>query len=542
MNYRFFVILFGLMGFFFGQLFAQETYRNYQEMTNALQELENEFPNTVSLQSIATSPNGHNVWHLTIGTGDIENTPAMAIVGGSDGAHILGIEMALKMAETLAEQASSETMSGQHVFHVFPNINPDASEQYFSQLRYERSVNGKNTDLDRDGMIGEDPYDDLNSDGLITMMRIEDPTGSWILHPDDNRLLIEANPLKSQRGAYLLMTEGQDNDGDGHFNEDPDGGVNLNKNFTYQHPSFEYGSGEFPVSETETRALADLLFDTFNIYAVLSFTPNNNLSDPWQYSRSDAAKRVITGILEGDEGVFQSVSDLYKEVVPQDNASGYSLQPGGFPEWAYFHYARYSFTTDGWWVPKVKTEGEENSNGPDSDKLNYLRWSEREGINTFTDWEQIDHPDFSDKVVEVGGVHPFAMTTPPYSMVDSLANVHIDFVTQLSAMRPELAFENIQIEDAGRNLTRITLDLHNKGSLPTSTELGTRTQWVRPINVEMTSGSSMQIVSGRPAFQIDRLMGGESQEISWLISGSGSVSLSAGSSSAGFATYEHTIR
>jgi hypothetical protein len=285
-----------------------------------------------------------------------------------------------------------------------------------------------------------------------------------------------------------------------------------------------------------------LLYDTFNVYAVLSFTPNNNLSDPWQYSRSDASKRVITGILEGDEAVFNSVSNLYKEVVPQENASGYSLQPGGFPEWAYFHYARYSFTTDGWWVPEVELEGEDVATGPDSDELNYLRWASNEGINSFADWEQIEHPDFPDRVVEVGGIHPFSMTTPPYSLVDSLTTAHLNFVEQLSVMRPDLVFENIRVEDVGRNLTRITLDLHNRGSLPTSTELGTRTQWVRPVNVEMSAGSSMQILSGRPAFQIDRLMGSESQEMSWLISGNGSVTLSAGSPSAGFATYEHTIR
>jgi hypothetical protein len=285
-----------------------------------------------------------------------------------------------------------------------------------------------------------------------------------------------------------------------------------------------------------------LLYDTFNVYAVLSFTPNNNLSDPWQYIRSDASKRVITGILEGDEAVFNSVSKLYKDVVPQDNASGYSLQPGGFPEWAYFHYARYSFTTDGWWVPEVELEGEVEATGPDSDELDYLRWASNEGINSFTDWQQIDHPDFPDHVVEVGGIHPFAMTTPPYSLVDSLTTAHLNFVEELSAMRPELVFENIRVEDVGRNLTRITLDLHNRGSLPTSTELGTRTQWVRPVNVEMNTGSSMQILSGRPAFQIDRLMGGESQEMSWLISGNGSVTLTAGSPSSGFATYELTIR
>jgi hypothetical protein len=445
--------------------------------------------------------------------------------------------MALKITERLADPSNSDQLPENHVFHIFPNLNPDASEQYFSSVRYKRSVNSKPTDLDRDGVTSEDPYDDLNGDGQITMMRIQDATGSWILHPDDERVMIEADPLKSQQGAYRLLTEGRDNDGDGSFNEDQEGGVNINKNFTYQHPSFEYGSGEFPVSEMENRALADLLFDTFNIYAVLTFSPNNNLSNPWTYSRSDAAKRVITGILESDEKVFQSVSELYKDIVPQENATDYSLQQGGFPEWAYFHYARYSFTTGGWWLPEISEE-----NGPANDDLDYLRWADSMGIEPFIEWQEIDHPDFPNHVVEVGGIQPFAMSTPPYSFVDSLAGLHLDFIEKLTAMKADLVFQNIKVEEAGRNLTRITLDLHNRGSLPTSTELGTRTQWVRPINVEIDTDDSVQILSGMPRFQIERLMGGESQQLTWLISGSGTVTLSAGSPSAGFANFQQTIR
>lgn len=522
---------------------AQNNYRTFAQLSDDLQELENDHADLVSLRSIATSPDGHNIWHLTLSTGDKQEKPALAIVAGVDGSHILGIEMAVKLAESLTEHPDIEQLLESQVIHIFPNMNPDASEQFFASAIYQRSVNGKNTDLDRDGFISEDPFEDLNGDGQITMIRVEDPTGGWMVHPDDERVMVEADPLLSERGAYMLYTEGRDNDGDGEFNEDPVGGVNINSNFTYRHPSFEYGAGEYPVSEAENRALADLLYDTFNVYAVLTFSPNNNMSDPWTYNRSAASKRVITGILEGDEAVYKMVSDLYSDIVPQENASGYSLQPGGFPEWAYFHYARYSFTTDGWWVPPApETENGEPSTGPDSDELNYLRWADSLGLSTFSDWQEIEHPDFPDKKVEVGGVHPFAMSAPPYSMVDSLTNLHLTFVEQLASMKPELAIENIRMEDAGRNLTRITVDLHNRGSLPTSTELGTRTQWVKPLNIEMTVDDSMQILSGMPKSQVDHLMGGESRELSWLISGSGDISLSAGSPSAGFASFQETIR
>lgn len=522
---------------------AQDSYRSYSDMTETLQQLETEHSDRVSLESIATSPGGHDIWKLTIGTGDIDNKPALAIVGGVDGAHILGIELALKSAEAILSVTDEENPYSNQVVHIFPNMNPDASEQYFSSKKYERSVNARDTDLDRDGRISEDPFDDLNNDGMITMMRIEDATGNWTPHSGDSRIMIEADPLNGENGSYRLYSEGIDDDEDGEFNEDPPGGVNLNKNFTYQFPAFEYGSGEFPVSEQENRALLDLLFDSFHIYAVVTFGPNNNLSDPWTYNQAGASKRVITSVLEQDASVFKSVSDLYKEIIPQENASGYSLQHGGFAEWAYFHFARFSFTTDGWWVPPLpEGEEEDQAAASDNEDLHLLRWAESKGHELMADWEEVDHPGFPDKKVEVGGFHPFARTTPPYTLVDSLSGVHMEFITKLAGMRPDLVFENIRVEDAGRNLTRITMDLHNRGHLPTSTELGTRTQWVRPVNVELEMDDSIELISGKPRFQIDRLSGRESQQITWLISGSGSISISAGTPSAGFATHQQTIR
>lgn len=522
---------------------AQDSYRSYPEMTEMLQQLASEYPDRVSLESIATSPGGHNIWKLTIGTGDIENKPALAVVAGVDGSHILGIELALKTAESILNAGDDETTFSEQVVHIFPNMNPDASEQYFSSLKYERSVNSKDTDLDRDGRVSEDPFDDLNNDGMITMMRVEDTTGEWAVHGDDSRIMVKADPLNGENGSYRLFSEGIDRDQDAAFNDDPSGGVNLNKNFTYQFPAFEYGSGEFPVSEAENRALLDLLYDSFHVYAVLSFSPNNNLSDPWTYNRSEAQKRVITSVLERDAEVFKSVSDLYKETVPQENASGYSMQHGGFAEWAYFHYARFSFTTDGWWLPPLETDEKMAKSGPShNEDLNWLRWAESKGFDLFAEWQEVDHPGFPDKKVEVGGFHPFSRTSPPYSLVDSLADVHTEFLVKLAEMRPDLVFENISVQDAGRNLTRITMDLHNRGHLPTSTELGTRTQWVRPVNVQLEMDESMDLVSGKPRFQIERLSGRESQQITWLVRGTGPVSISAGTPSAGFANFQQTIR
>ena len=87
-------------------------------------------------------------------------------------------------------------------------------------------------------------------------MRVHDPTGKYMAHPQDPRILIEAEADKNEQGRFRILTEGIDNDKDGKFNEDGPGGVDFNRNFTFEYPYFQAGAGPSQVSETETRAVA----------------------------------------------------------------------------------------------------------------------------------------------------------------------------------------------------------------------------------------------------------------------------------------------
>ena len=42
-----------------------------------------------------------NIWVITLGKGETEKKPAMAIVGGADERHLLGVEMAMGLAERI---------------------------------------------------------------------------------------------------------------------------------------------------------------------------------------------------------------------------------------------------------------------------------------------------------------------------------------------------------------------------------------------------------------------------------------------------------
>ena len=280
-----------------------QDYSNYSSLGNRAQQLVKTYPSLVKLSSLTKTDGGKDIWMLTIGTGNAAQKPAVAVVGGVEGAHLLGVELAIGFAEELLAKSNTDSIKNllnKQTFYVFPNLSPDATEQYFAKLKYARSGNAKPTDDDRDGKTNEDGFDDLNGDGKITMMRVEDATGEWITSSDDPRVLIKADITKGQKGKYLLFTEGIDNDKDGKFNEDGEGGVAFNKNMSYNYPNFEPGSGEHMVSEKENRALLDFLFEAYNVYTVVSFGPFNNLSNPVSFNRAGVSKRIISSWYQED--------------------------------------------------------------------------------------------------------------------------------------------------------------------------------------------------------------------------------------------------
>ncbi|HMP99121.1 MAG TPA: M14 family metallopeptidase [Cyclobacteriaceae bacterium] len=526
---------------------AAQNYSNHAQITQRLKSLESNHRALVKLQSIAKTTGGKDIWMLEIGSGDRDKNPAIVVVGGVEGSHLLGQELALGFAEKLlaaAQQDSIKRILASTAFYVFPSMSPDAAEQYFARLKYERSANATPTDDDRDGKVNEDGFDDLNNDGLITMMRVEDPTGSWRTHPADPRIMVQANKEKGESGKYLMFTEGTDNDKDGQFNEDGEGGIHFNKSLTFDPPYFQAGAGEHPVSEPENRALLDMLHEKFNVFAVVTFGPANNLTDPLKFDASRTRQRVITGILNGDAKVNRMVSDMYKQAVKNKDASAAAGTQGDFFQWAYFHYGRQSYSTPGWWMPKFEVPKDSASAAkykPNEDKnveVDFLRWAESQNIDAFVNWTKVNHPDFPGKNVEVGGFKPFVKANPPYSMVPKLVDDHTKFLLSMASRKPEIDIVNLKTESLGDGVSRVTFSIQNKGYFPAVADVARNNYWVKLVKITLNTASGQQLISGNKITLLNNLEAGESQEYSYLIRGKGKVSVEAGAPQMGFKKLE----
>jgi len=520
-------------------------YSSYSEITKKMKALNSANKSITKLESVAKTKGGKDVWVLTIGSGDLKNHPAIAVIGGSKASHVLGTELTLRFAEQLlstADSDSTKTLLASTTFYVFPQINPDASTQHFANLKYERDGNTTSTDADRDGFFDEDGFEDLDGNNIITMMRVEDKTGDWMPYADDPRVMVKADTDKGEKGSYKMFTEGSDNDKDGKFNEDGAGGVNINQNFSFDFPYFKAGSSENPVSENETRGVLDFLFEEArNTFAVISFGPENNLSSPLKFNRGAASKRVVSGWLSDDINVNEMVSELYNEKTNLGKAPSGDPQEGDLFQWAYYHYGRYSFSTPGWWTPEVNGE-DGKARKFSNDHAKHLAWAEVENQDVFTDWTSIQHPDFPNQKVEVGGFKPFTMMTPPAVILDSLAQSHTNFILDIANKKPSVQLINFKSENAGKNLTRISVDVYNEGSFPTASQLGQRNNWVRRVITQIKMDKNMNLISG-DVQSFDRSIAADgSVTKTWLIQGSGKVIIRSGSPMTGFSTKEQTIK
>jgi len=517
----------------------------------------------VTARVIGKSREGRAIHLLTIAQGDAGAKPAILVVGNVEAPYLVGGELAVAIAEKLVSEWSdqpspdeaaakkkitrSESLLNRYTLFVIPRPNPDGTERCLKTSPWrERDGNALATDDDRDFEQGEDPCEDLNGDRWITQMRVEDPLGEYLAHPDDPRVMIKADPKKGERGKYRLLSEGVDNDEDEAFNEDAGLGISFNRNFPFQYPYFKQGAGPYQVSEPMSRAVADFCYDHPHIFLVFTFSPEDNLFHPWKPKDTG---RIKMQMMPEDAEAFPTMAEKYRKVHGGKNCPPSPTGNGSFTQWAYFHYGRWSLAARGWWVPvtqppaeKCAAKGGRDNEGMDgkaadekqsedsakakpsgekrgSDDINALNYFAAHNIDGFAEWQPLkDHPDFPGKRMEVGGFKPFHRLNPPIEDVPNLASKHLDFLVSLPEFAPVLAVANAEAESLGGGLVRIKATAMNEGALPTSTKMGQVAKTINRLQMELFVPEATEFVIGHRRMAIPSLDGnGGKHELTWLV-------------------------
>jgi hypothetical protein len=244
---------------------------------------EQAFPGWVKLESLGkTSANG-DTWLMTITnpkTGPADSKPGVYIDGSTHANEIQGTETTLYTVDFVLKNYGKlprvTEFLDRATLYVIPMMNVDSRERWFSQPstpHFPRTLPVP-IDDDRDGLMDEDGFDDLNGDGEITMMRkkVARGRGNYKLDPKDPRLLVPVP--QNELGDYVLLGfEGSDNDGDGQVNEDPYGYVDPNRVWGegFQPRYVQAGASEYPLQYPEARNIAEWMGNHLNVNVVMSY-------------------------------------------------------------------------------------------------------------------------------------------------------------------------------------------------------------------------------------------------------------------------------
>ena len=397
-----------------GPVLAIEKYSDPAGVNRRIEQLRQSYPSVVKVHKFAVTPGGREVLMIEIGKSGTA-VPAVLVGANMSGITPIATEAALSLASRISADAS--LMAGL-TWYIVPVGNPDAYARYFSTPLWSDPGNGKPFNDDTDDQTDEDGFNDLDGNGIITMMRVKAHDGTWVPVDGEPRLMRKADAAKGEKGIYKLYTEGLDDDSDGQYNEDPPGGTNININFPHLFKNFGRRSGLYPGSEPESAAMLKFVFSHPEIAMVLSFGQTNFLLSPPQGGRSgsfdadniripqDMGKMMgidvsrpysMAEIMElvqpllppgmtADESMIASflglgavvnplpedlvfyneISTDYKEYLKKKGVTEERLDPaqpedGSFELWAYYHLGLPMFSMDFWGVPKPKEEKKEGS-------------------------------------------------------------------------------------------------------------------------------------------------------------------------------------
>ncbi|MGI6456950.1 MAG: M14 family zinc carboxypeptidase [bacterium] len=554
---------------------------SYEELTGALRDLQREHSEVVRLTELAQSREERSVWLVEVGTGSDEDRlrqPGILLVAGIEGDQLAGTEITLAFLRQLAAQYSADSVTESlrdTTFYVIPRLNPDGAERYFMQPVQQIPHNTTPVDQDHDGFTDEDGADDLDGDGFITSVRIRDVKGKYIIHPDEPRLIVEADAIKGEVGEWILIDEGKDNDGDEEINEDPPGGVHFNQHFPYNYEWFKDYTGTYPLHEKITRALAEFVVNHPGIGLVFTYAEQDNLLSAPEGGEQSSGRQPQTTVRNEDVKWIRELSEQYRQILNISGNVNHNTNSATLANWFYFHRGRLALSARVW-SPEIAlalkeaemAESEEEKNKeksldkPKSDEQQdeslkaekpvkkateatetdtgekdsdhaadaerkvderartereYLAWLDENAPDYFVSWNDIEHPDFPGQEAQVGGFAPHAKVLPPASMLEALMEKHIEFLNRLPEKLPRVEIYDVKSKHLGKGIYDITLQIRNRGYLPTVLAHGVRTGEVVPTRV-IVHLDDKHILAGQKRQMLSPLSGsGEVVELRYTI-------------------------
>ena len=430
----------------------RSAYLDYDQLTAQLRAWCETYPNLARLTSLAKTPEGRDVWLVTIGPDPDRIRPAAWADGNVHAGELAGSSVALAIAEdALRLHLEPDTLDLPRpiadrlrdiLFYVVPRISPDGAECILRTGRIVRSV-------PRDARVerGTPRWipGDVDGDGLALSMRIKDPGGEMVEARGFPGLLVERT-LEDEGPFYKVYPEGLIEHYDGKRVPNPfflgDNPIDLNRNFPWSWaPGHEQiGAGPFPVSEPETRGVVEfatahpeiVTWCNYHTFGGVLIRPPGHTPDSKMELEDLALFRQVEAWMTDFTG-YPTVSGhdefLYEPEKPLR---------GDLSEYAYNQRGALAYVIELWDLfkrlgmerPPKFVQYYDRMTRDDLVKLAWWDKDENDG-KSFPKWRPFDHPQLGK--VEIGGVDPrVGIWNPP---LHELADVCVKQAQSICASR-----------------------------------------------------------------------------------------------------------
>ena len=468
----------------------------------------NEFPQLTRLYPIGETLEGTPLLVLEItnkGMGEAGEKPGYYYDGNIHAGELTGAEVALHFAwyvlSNYGKDARITHLVDTRTLYVRPKFNPDGADIALTTEQNLRST-PRPYDQDGDGLLDEDPGNDLNGDGSITQMRVKSATGLWKVSSAYPRLMVRRGDGEIEGEFYALYSEGVDDDGDGRFNEDGLGGIDMNRNFPRNWGmEFEQsGAGPYPLSEPETRATIEFLNSHKNITGVF----HGHTSGGFLFRLPSTTSWDNFNL--PDQNLILEMSHKYETTTGQRAIPSYSNprvhRHGTLISWSYWDFGVVAFVPEFWGGFGRDYDGDGNIT-----EAERFRWNEEvlsgEG---FADWAPYDHPQLGR--VEVGGWRTkFTRQNPPPHLLQQEIELYVPWMLWLAEVSPRIVLKDVEATAVGSGIFRVTGVVENEGYLPTNiTQRALDAEVAMPVRVNVRLTDAV-LVTGAARTELGHLAG-----------------------------------
>lgn len=502
-----------------------DRYPNFDELTSWLQHFADDHPDLVRLTSIGTSYEGRDLWLLTVTNHEVGTPgekPAVWIDGNIHATEVTASMAIVHLVEHLTNGFGSDAditrALDTRTFYLVPRVNPDGAELAVAELPsfVRGSVHPWPATEQLPGLVVED----VDKDGRLLQMRVEDPNGAWKPYGNDPRLMVARAPDEDGDGPYYrLLAEGLVHDYDGVRVPTAPllAGIDPNRQFPYKwerNVDSPWGAGEFPGSEPETGALLRAITDRKNICTYFAYHTFSGVHIRAYSDQSDEA------FAADDLWTFEALGEMATDLTGYPSISGYhdfryhpkSVIRGVGTDWVFDHVGVFGWTTEFW--NALRAAGLDDAHPlewyrthPLDEELQLLAWVDENVPSGYVDWYDHDHPQLGR--VELGGWDSeLVFRNPPPHLLEAEIRPHSTLAVRMALSSPLLRLRDTLVDRLGDDTWRVRVVVENAGWMNTAvTQRAIDNGYVQPLVARIDLPSGASLITGEDRIDLGQLAG-----------------------------------